>query len=187
VSNDKKISKTILGIDPGTVILGYGLIRIENGQPSMLTMGVVKLQKFSNPFTKLGLIFKRIDGIIEEFKPDEVALEAPFYGKNVQSMLKLGRAQGIAMAPAITRDIPVFEYAPRKIKQSITGNGNASKEQVAAMIGQILKINEQPEFLDATDGLAAALCHHYQQGKISTGSSYKNWNDFIKKNPGRIK
>jgi crossover junction endodeoxyribonuclease RuvC len=187
VSIKEKSDKIILGIDPGTVVLGYGLIQIIGNKPSMITMGVVKLQKFADPYQKLGLIFSRIDSIIEEFKPHEVALEAPFYGKNVQSMLKLGRAQGIAMAPAINRGIPVHEYAPRKIKQSITGNGSASKEQVATMLSKILHIKEQHEFLDATDGLAAALCHFYQSGQLSTGDSYKNWNEFIRKNPGRIK
>lgn len=181
------INKIILGIDPGTVVLGYGLVKITNGKPEMLTMGVVKLQKFANPYQKLGLIYSRIESIIKEFKPDEVALEAPFFGKNVQSMLKLGRAQGIAMAPAINRGLPVFEYAPRKIKQSITGNGNASKEQVATLIGHILKMKEEPEFLDATDGLAAALCHFYQSGRPDASASYKSWGDYIKKNPDRIK
>lgn len=179
--------KIILGIDPGTMILGYGLIRIHNRVPTMLTMGVIKLQKIQNPFEKLALIYRRIDSIILEFHPDEIALEAPFFGKNVQSMLKLGRAQGMAMAPAINRGIPVFEYAPRKIKQSITGNGNASKEQVAAMLQLTLKIEQKPDLLDATDGLAAAVCHFYQQDKPDNVLSYKSWAEFIRKNPGRIK
>ena len=184
---DEKQNKVVLGIDPGTVVLGYGLIRIEGKKPLLETMGVIKLHKFNNHFEKLGMIYKRIDSIIEEFHPDEIALEAPFFGKNVQSMLKLGRAQGIAMAPAIKRGIPVFEYAPRKIKQAITGNGNASKEQVAALLNHILKIGEKPEFLDATDGLAAALCHFYQMDQPILKSGYKNWQEFIRKNPGRVK
>lgn len=179
--------KVILGIDPGTVILGYGLIQIENRKPKLLTLGVIKLHKFEDPYQKLGLIYKRIESLINEFSPDEVALEAPFYGKNVQSMLKLGRAQGIAMAPAINRGIPVFEYAPRRIKQAITGNGNASKEQVASMIHHLLKTEEKPEYLDATDALAAALCHYYQENNPSLPKSYGSWKEFISKNPGRIK
>lgn len=180
-------TKIILGIDPGTLILGYGFILVRGSTPELLSMGVIKLQKISDPYEKLGLIYRRIESLIAEFKPDEVALEAPFFGKNIQSMLKLGRAQGVAMAPAIIRGIPVFEYAPRKIKQSITGNGNASKQQVANLIGHILKTKEKAEFLDATDGLAAALCHFYQQGRPEKQDGYKNWNEFIKKNPGRVK
>jgi len=178
--------KIILGIDPGTVILGYGLITANGQNLSLVSMGILRLQKFSDPLTRLGKIYERIDSLIEEFKPDEVAIEAPFYGKNVQSMLKLGRAQGVALAPAITRSLPVFEYAPRKVKQSITGNGNASKEQVAVMVQALLKFQETPEYLDATDGVAVALCHHYQSNRPVSMSSVKSWNDFIRKNPGRI-
>jgi len=179
--------KIILGIDPGTIITGYGLIRIKNKNPELIAMGIIKLHKLDNPYQKLGLIYKRIESLIIEFSPDEVALEAPFYGKNVQSMLKLGRAQGIAMAPAINRGIPVFEYAPRRIKQAITGNGNASKEQVANIIFNMLKIKGKPESLDASDGLAAALCHHFQENNPSIPKSYGSWKEFIRKNPGRIK
>ncbi|MEA1878874.1 MAG: crossover junction endodeoxyribonuclease RuvC [Bacteroidota bacterium] len=177
----------ILGIDPGTIITGYGLIRINNRKPELLAMGIIKLHKFDNPYQKLGLIYKRIESLILEFSPDEVALEAPFYGKNVQSMLKLGRAQGMAMAPAINRGIPVFEYAPRRIKQAITGNGNASKEQIAKLIYNMLKIEGEPESLDATDGIAAALCHYYQENNPTLPKSYGSWKEFIRKNPGRIK
>lgn len=180
-------TKIILGVDPGTVVLGYGLIQITNRKPAMITMGVIKLHKYDNPFEKLRVIYQRMDAIISEYHPDEVALEAPFFGKNVQSMLKLGRAQGMAMAPAINRGIAVFEYAPRKIKQAITGNGNASKDQVATLLYHILKIEEKPEYLDATDGVAAALCHFYQTDQPIHKSSYKNWNEFIRKNPNRIK
>lgn len=178
--------KIILGIDPGTVILGYGLIAAKGQNLSLVSMGILRLQKYSDPLIRLGKIYERIDSLIEEFKPDSVAIEAPFYGKNVQSMLKLGRAQGVALAPAITRSLPVFEYAPRKVKQSITGNGNASKEQVAMMVQAILKFQETPEYLDATDGVAVALCHQYQSSQPVAMSSAKSWNEFIRKNPGRI-
>jgi crossover junction endodeoxyribonuclease RuvC len=178
--------KIILGIDPGTVILGYGLISSAGKNLSLVTMGILRLQKYSDPLTRLGKIYERIDSLITEFKPDEVAIEAPFYGKNVQSMLKLGRAQGVALAPAINRSLPVFEYAPRKVKQSITGNGNASKEQVAMMVQALLKFQETPEYLDATDGVAVALCHHYQSCRPVSAPSAKSWNEFIRKNPGRI-
>ncbi|MFH0760790.1 MAG: crossover junction endodeoxyribonuclease RuvC [Bacteroidota bacterium] len=178
--------KIILGIDPGTVILGYGLITAIGQKLSLVSMGILRLQKYSDPLTRLGKIYERIDSLIEEFKPVEVAIEAPFYGKNVQSMLKLGRAQGVALAPAITRSLPVFEYAPRKVKQSITGNGNASKEQVAVMVQTLLKFQETPEYLDATDGVAVALCHYYQSNRLVSKPSVKSWNEFIRKNPGRI-
>jgi crossover junction endodeoxyribonuclease RuvC len=178
--------RIILGIDPGTVILGYGLIAVNGQNLSLVSMGILRLQKFSDPLIRLGKIYQRIDSLIEEFKPDEVAIEAPFYGKNVQSMLKLGRAQGVALAPAITRSLPVFEYAPRKVKQSITGNGNASKEQVAMMVQSLLKLQEKSDYLDATDGVAVALCHHYQSNHPVSMSATKSWSDFIRKNPGRV-
>lgn len=181
--NEKKI---ILGIDPGTVILGYGLICLEGKDLSLLSMGVLRLQKYSDPLIRLGKIYERIDQLIREFNPDEVAIEAPFYGKNVQSMLKLGRAQGIALAPALIRSLPVFEYAPRKIKQAITGNGNASKEQVALMVQTLLRFRETPDFLDATDGVAVALCHHYQSGRPVSAGGTKSWQEFIRKNPDRV-
>ncbi len=181
--SDKHI---ILGIDPGTIVMGYGLILISGKDLSLIQMGVLRLQKIADPFERLGKIYQRIDAIIEEFKPNEVAIEAPFFGKNVQSMLKLGRAQGVALASAFNRGIPVFEYSPRKIKQSITGNGNASKEQVAMMVKNILKFDEAPAFLDATDGIAAALCHYFQTSRPSVAPGVKSWEEFIRKNPGRV-
>ena len=178
--------KIVLGIDPGTVVLGYGLVSIEQKELSLISMGVLRLQKYSDPLIRLGKIYERIDQIIREFTPDEVAIEAPFYGKNVQSMLKLGRAQGIALAPALIRSLPVFEYAPRKVKQSITGNGNASKEQVALMVQTILKFKETPDYLDATDGVAVALCHYYQSDRPVSREGASSWQEFIRKNPNRI-
>ncbi len=150
-------------------------------------MGVIHLSKLQSHEIKLKKIFSRILNLIDEYKPDEVAIEAPFYGKNVQSMLKLGRAQGVAMAASLYRDVPIFEYAPKKIKMSITGNGNASKEQVAGMLKSILNIKEMPKNLDASDGLAAALCHYYQNKTINSSSNYSNWKSFIKNNPNKIK
>jgi len=178
--------KIILGIDPGTLVMGYGLIEIHNKTPKVISMGVVRLQKLGDMYKRLSRIYSRVDSIIKEFQPDEVAIEAQFFGKDVQAMLKLGRAQGVAITPAIIRDIPVFEYAPRKIKVAVTGSGNASKEQVALMLGKILKIDIKNESLDATDGLATALCHYYQSLLPSGEKSYSSWSEFIKKNPGRI-
>jgi crossover junction endodeoxyribonuclease RuvC len=180
-------SKIILGIDPGTIVLGYGLIEVKQKKIKVLNMGVIKLAKLGEMHKRLARIYSRIDGIINEFNPDEVAIEAQFFGKDVQAMLKLGRAQGVAITPAVIRDIPVFEYAPRKIKVAITGNGDASKEQVALMLGKILKVNLDKEKMDATDGLAAALCHYYQSQLPSGDKSYSSWEEFAKKNPGRIK
>jgi len=178
---------TILGIDPGTTITGYGLIGRSGKSPELITMGVIELYKIDDPYDRLSRIFHRVDQIIREYQPEEMALEAPFYGKNVQSMLKLGRAQGVAMSAALSHSLPIFEYAPRKIKQSITGNGNASKEQVAGMLQSMFSIGQMPDNLDATDGLAAAVCHFYN-GKTPQGEdSYKSWKDFIRKNPGKIK
>ncbi|WP_245906959.1 crossover junction endodeoxyribonuclease RuvC [Reichenbachiella versicolor] len=177
--------KIILGIDPGTTVMGYGVILVKGSNISLLQFGVIHLSKYSSHELKLKKIFERISSIIEEFGPDDVALEAPFYGKNVQSMLKLGRAQGVAMAAALTRGIPITEYAPKKVKMSVTGNGNASKEQVAAMLISQLKIKEAPKLLDATDALAVALTHHYQAGALQM--SAKSWKSFIAENPGRIK
>lgn len=184
-SMNKTKEKIILGLDPGTTVMGYGVILIQGSKLSVLQLGVIHLSKYSSHELKLKKIFERVSHIIEEFEPDEVALEAPFYGKNVQSMLKLGRAQGVAMAAALTREIPITEYAPKKVKQSVTGNGNASKEQVAAMLQSILKLKEIPKLLDASDALAVALCHHYQGGKAQT--SAKSWKAFISDNPGRVK
>lgn len=179
--------RIILGIDPGTVIMGYGLVGIRGKEVKMITMGVLKLAKYKGHAMKLKKIFERILAIVEEYKPDELSIEAPFYAKNVQSMLKLGRAQGVAMAAALYRDIPITEYSPREIKRSITGNGNASKEQVAGMLGNLLHLEETPEYLDATDGLAAAVCHYFNQGKPSGQKNYNSWKNFISENPGRIK
>ncbi len=187
VKIEKNLQKEriILGLDPGTNVMGYGIIRIKGKKIDLLQYGVIHLQKYSGYEMKLKKIFERVLGIVDEFNPDEVALEAPFYGKNVQSMLKLGRAQGVAMAAALYREIPITEYAPKKVKQSVTGNGNASKEQVAQMLIQLLKIKEAPKLLDATDALGVALCHYYQGGKTSKKST--SWQAFISDNPGRVK
>ena len=178
--------KTILGIDPGTRITGYGIINILGKTPQVENFDYLDLSKINDHYLKLKMIFNQIVQIIDTYKVNELAIEAPFFGKNVQSMLKLGRAQGVAIAAALSRDVDVFEYSPRKIKLAVTGNGNASKEQVAVFLKNILKFDEIPEKLDATDGLAVAVCHHYQS-KILTGNSYKSWKDFINKNPQRVK
>lgn len=179
--------KIILGIDPGTTVMGYGLILTQGKTYKLLQFGVIHLKKYETHELKLKKIFERISGIIEEFTPDSVALEAPFYGANVQSMLKLGRAQGVAMAAALSREIPITEYSPKKVKQSVTGNGNASKEQVAAMLQTLLGIAELPRLLDATDALAVALCHHFHEGRIQTRGRTEGWKSFIEENPNRIK
>jgi crossover junction endodeoxyribonuclease RuvC len=179
--------RIILGIDPGTTLMGYGVIEVVNKKPHLITMGIIDLKKIDDHYVKLSKIFERVIGLIESFQPDELAIEAPFFGKNVQSMLKLGRAQGVAIAAALSRQIPIFEYAPRKIKMAITGNGNASKEQVAHMLKQELRFDEIPADLDATDGLAAALCHFYQNKPQNDGKSYNSWKDFMNQNPGRVK
>lgn len=177
-----------MGIDPGTQIMGYGILKVINNKPQMEAMGVLHLNKLEDHYLRLARIYERIITLIEEYLPDELAIEAPFYGKNVQSMLKLGRAQGVAMAAAISRDVPICEYAPLKIKMSITGNGRASKEQVAYMLQKILKIPNENMLhqTDASDGLAAALCHFYQSGISSESTKYKDWKDFAKKNPAKI-
>lgn len=181
--------KIILGIDPGTTIMGYGVLRVVGNKPELVTMGVIDLRKYGNHYLKLRRIFERVIGIIEAYLPDELAIEAPFFGKNVQSMLKLGRAQGVAMAAALSRDIPITEYAPLKIKMAITGNGQASKEQVSDMLQRMLRIPKDsllPQ-LDATDGLAAAYCHFLQAGKPEIATAYHSWKDFIAKNPDKVK
>jgi crossover junction endodeoxyribonuclease RuvC len=178
--------RIILGIDPGTSIMGYGILKVASGSLEVLQYGVIHLNKLDDHYLRLKKIFDRIIQLIDEYAPDEMALEAPFYGKNVQSMLKLGRAQGVAMAAALSRQIPITEYAPKKIKQSVTGNGNASKEQVASMLVAQLKIKEVPEILDATDALSVALCHHFQQRFGSTNKT-KSWKAFITNNPERVK
>lgn len=179
--------RIILGIDPGTNIMGYGIIKGKGNIPQMISMGIIDLHKMEDHFIKLKHIYDRVIGLIDEYHPDELAIEAPFFGKNVQSMLKLGRAQGTAIAAALSRSIPIFEYAPRKIKLAITGQGNASKEQVASILQHILKFPDLPDDLDATDGLAAALCHFYQN-KITLGTgAAKTWKEFINKNPDKLK
>ena len=179
--------KIILGIDPGTTMIGYGVVRGSGKTPAYVDMGAVDLKREGDHYMKLRKIYERTIELMEKYLPDEVAIEAPFYGKNVQSMLKLGRAQGVAMAAVLSRDIPVFEYAPRKIKLSITSAGDASKEQVAGMLMRMFNLKEMPKNLDATDGLAAAVCHFYQNGIILPKAGAKNWEEFIRKNPDRIK
>lgn len=181
--------KIILGIDPGTTIMGYGILKVINNKPYLEAMGVLELNKNDDHYLRLRRIFERVITLIDEYLPDELAIEAPFFGKNVQSMLKLGRAQGVAMAAALSRDIPIFEYAPLKIKMSITGNGRAAKEQVADMLRRYLKIPEEnmlPQ-MDATDGLAAALCHFFQSNNPLSDSKYTSWKDFVNKNEKRVK
>ncbi len=179
--------KIILGIDPGTTIMGYGIIKIVNNEITLIAMGSIELNKIKDHFMRLNKIFERTQYLISEYKPDEFAIEAPFMGKNAQSMLKLGRAQGISMAAALAKDIPVTEYAPTKIKQSVTGKGTASKEQVAGMLKNILKLKTLPKHLDATDGLAVAVCHYFQMGKPKSQKSYSGWDAFVKQNPKRTK
>jgi crossover junction endodeoxyribonuclease RuvC len=182
-----KNDRIILGIDPGTNIMGYGLIHHKGSKIELINLGILKLGKYPDHGLKLKHIFDRTTALIKEYKPDEVALEAPFFGKNVQSMLKLGRAQGVAMAAALNMDVPIFEYSPRKIKQSITGKGNASKEQVAAMLTTLLSIQDPPKYLDATDGLAVAVRHYFQRKPNAEGEHYGSWKSFISKNPDKIK
>ena len=168
--------------------MGYGLLKVIGNKAEMMAMGVIDMRKESDPYLRLGRIFERVTGIIDEFLPDEMAIEAPFFGKNVQSMLKLGRAQGVAIAAAIHHGVPIHEYAPLKIKMAITGQGQASKEQVAAMLTRLLKINtaDKMPFMDATDALAAAYCHFMQAGRPETGVSYHGWKDFVKKNRSHV-
>ncbi|MDF7821562.1 crossover junction endodeoxyribonuclease RuvC [Runella sp. MFBS21] len=185
--------KIILGVDPGTRIAGYGVIRVVGPRIELLQYGVLKLDKYSSHELKLKKIFDRITQLIEEFLPDEMAIEDPFYGKNPQSMLKLGRAQGVAMAAALNRSIPIVEYSPKTVKMSVTGNGNASKEQVAFMLQSILKLELQPEYLDATDAVAIAICHHYHANSLPSAAAKKKgakkggWSAFVSENPNRIK
>ncbi len=179
--------RVILGIDPGTTVMGYSVICQSAQTPKLLTIGILKLHKYDDHYVKLQRIFERTVQLINEYKPDELAIEAPFYGKNVQSMLKLGRAQGAAISAALSRNIPIFEYAPRKIKMAISGHGTASKDQVAAILRKVFKYDELPDYLDATDALAAALCHSYQKKFNSPKGIVKNWKSFISQNPGRVK
>ena len=178
--------KIILGIDPGTTIMGFGLIKVVNKSMELMQMDELILKKYSDHYTKLKLIFERTLHLVDTYHPDEVAIEAPFFGKNVQSMLKLGRAQGVAMAACLIREVPITEYSPKKIKMAITGNGNASKEQVAKMLQNTLHIKELPKNLDATDGLAAAVCHFYNSGRVTSDKSYSGWGAFVNQNKNRL-
>lgn len=185
----KDWDRIIIGIDPGTNIMGYGILGVKAKKPYMIALGVIELHRQNSHYLRLRHIFDRVLSLVESFLPDEMAIEAPFFGKNVQSMLKLGRAQGVAMAAALSRDIPICEYEPRKIKQSITGTGAASKEQVREMLRRILNIPQEslPPQLDATDALAAALCHFYESAKPVAEKSCSSWKEFIAKNPGKVK
>lgn len=178
--------KIILGIDPGTTIMGFGLIKIINKNMELIRMDELMLKKYDDHYLKLKLIFEHTIQLIDTYHPDEIAIEAPFFGKNVQSMLKLGRAQGVAMAAGLSREIPITEYSPKKIKMAITGNGNASKEQVAKMLQSLLKIKELPTNLDSTDGLAAAVCHFYNGGNTTSEKNYSGWDAFVKQNGKRV-
>ncbi len=189
-SNVKQADRIIIGIDPGTNVMGYGILGVKGKRPSMIAMGVIQLSKIGDHYMRLRRIYERVQGLVEQYLPDEMAIEAPFFGKNVQSMLKLGRAQGVAMAAALSRDVPIVEYEPRKIKMAITGNGAASKEQVCEMLRRILTIPSEsilPQ-LDATDALGAALCHFYESSRPQpSGSSAKSWKEFIARNPDKVK
>ena len=182
----KKIDKIILGIDPGTTIMGFGLIKVINKKMELIEMEELKLIKIKDHYVRLKLIFEKTIELIDKYKPDEISIEAPFFGKNVQSMLKLGRAQGVSMAAGLSRQIPVTEYSPKKIKMAITGIGNAWKEQVAKMLQNLFSIKELPKNLDSTDGLAAAVCHFYNNESISTDKKYSGWSSYIKNNPKKI-
>lgn len=179
----------IIGIDPGTQVTGYGIISSDGQASDLIVAGSIFMEKYDDHYDRLACIYDRVLELIKNYRPDCLAIEAPFYSKNVQSMLKLGRAQGVAMAAALTHRLPVFEYSPKAIKQSITGNGNASKEQVAEMLCHILKTRDLPKQLDATDGLAAAVCHHFKMkgGILNAGKKSNSWEAFIKANPERIK
>ena len=180
--------KIILGIDPGTNIMGYGVLKVQGKQAEMLALGVIDLRKYADHYLKLGHIFERVSGIIDAYLPDEMAIEAPFFGKNVQTMLKLGRAQGTAIAAAIHHGVPIHEYAPMKIKMAITGNGAASKEQVAGMLQRLLKFDKEAltKFMDATDALGAAYCHYMQMNRPESQAHYKGWKDFVTKNQDKV-
>ena len=179
--------RIILGIDPGTTIMGFGLISVNKNKMNFMQLNELQLSKYSDHYVKLKIIFERTIELIENYHPDEIAIEAPFFGKNVQSMLKLGRAQGVAMAAGLSRGIPITEYSPKKIKMAITGNGNASKEQVARMLQSLLGFKTLPKNLDSTDGLAAAVCHYFNSGKETTEKSYTGWMAFVTQNPSKVK
>jgi len=182
-------SKIILGIDPGTNVFGYSNIKITNNKIKLLNLGVVKLDQLAGPYEKLSKIFEDVNKLIQANKPNEMAIEAPFFGKNVQSMLKLGRAQGVAIAAALTNNVPVFEYAPKKVKQSITGNGNASKDQLAAMVKSLTNLQTIPKYFDATDALGVAICHHFQGNTLANSGTkkFKDWKSFLDEHPDRLK
>ncbi len=185
----KQWERIIIGIDPGTNVMGYGILGVKARKPYMVAMGVIELHRQDSHYLRLRHIYDRVLGLVESFLPDEMAIEAPFFGKNVQSMLKLGRAQGVAMAAALSRDLPISEYEPRKIKQAITGSGAASKEQVKEMLRRILNIPQEnllPQ-LDATDALGAALCHFYESQRPQLDKGCKSWKEFIAKNPNKVK
>ena len=182
--------KILLGIDPGTNVMGYGVLRVRGNKAELIVMGVIDMRKEKDVYLRLGKIFDRVTGIIDEYLPDELAIEAPFFGKNVQSMLKLGRAQGVAIAAAIHHDVPICEYAPLKIKMAITGNGAASKDQVAGMLQKLLHLrdDQMPHFMDATDAVAAAYCHFLQMNRPTTDARhYGSWKDFARKNTDRVR
>ena len=179
-------SERILGIDPGTLVMGFGVVDRVGSQLKLVDLGSVKFQASKDSVQRLGDILKAVEQLLDQFQPNSLAVEAPFFGKNVQSMLKLGRAQGVAMAAGLSRDIPITEYEPKKIKMAITGNGNASKEQVAKMLQQLLGLKELPKNLDSTDGLAAAVCHFFNSGKVTVGKNYSGWDAFVKQNENRV-
>lgn len=187
--NVKAADRIILGIDPGTNVMGYGILGIYGKKPQMIAMGIIELTKLGDQYIRLARIYERVSMLVEQYCPDEMAIEAPFFGKNVQSMLKLGRAQGVAIAAALARQVPITEYEPRKIKQAITGNGAASKEQVCEMLKRILAIPSESILpkLDATDALGAALCHFYESAKPTVAKGAKSWKDFIAKHPDKVK
>ena len=184
-----RYDRVIMGIDPGTNVMGYGVLGVAGRKTEVVVMGVIQLSKFESHYLRLRRIYERVQGLVEQYLPDEMALEAPFFGKNVQSMLKLGRAQGVAMAAALSRDVPIAEYAPRMIKMAVTGNGQASKEQVANMLRHLLglRADQMPKLLDATDALAVALTHYYETGKPKAAVGPKSWEEFIRRNPDRVK
>lgn len=181
------MEKIILGVDPGTTVMGFGLIKVEKQKMELLQLNELQLKKYDDHYLKLRIIFDRTIELIDTYHPDELAIEAPFFGKNVQSMLKLGRAQGVAMAAGLSRQIPITEYEPKKVKMAITGNGNASKEQVAKMLQQLLNLKELPKYFDSTDGLAVAVCHFFNSGRVTSQKSYTSWESFVKQNESRIR
>lgn len=187
LTNKSANERIILGIDPGTTVMGFGIIKVVGKQMAFMQLNELILTKYDDHYKKLQLIFERTIELIDTHHPDEIAIEAPFFGKNVQSMLKLGRAQGVAMAAGLSRQIPITEYEPKKIKMAITGNGSASKEQVAKMLQQLLGLKELPKNLDSTDGLAAAVCHFFNSGKTTVGKSYSGWDAYVKQNSDRVK